>query len=69
MNGEFSTLFVTASSTEEAKKISYELLKTKLVACVNIIPQVTSLYIWEGKQEESNEVLMMIKVRMHDFYS
>ena len=45
----------------EAKEIAKELLNKKLVACVNVIPSVTSFYTWEGQMEESGEVLMIIK--------
>lgn len=35
----------------------------KLAACVNIIPGITSVYEWQGKIENDQEVLMMIKTR------
>ena len=38
-------------------------MKQKLAACVNIVPGVTSVYEWEGKIENDDEVLMMIKTR------
>ena len=34
----------------------------KLAACVNIIPGISSVYVWEGKVENDDELLMMIKV-------
>lgn len=37
--------------------------QAKLAACVNIIPQVKSCYWWDGKIEESQEQLLMIKTR------
>ncbi|PKK79650.1 hypothetical protein GLOIN_2v1615407 [Rhizophagus irregularis DAOM 181602=DAOM 197198] len=54
-------VYVTCPNAEVANKLSRGLLQEKLVACVNIIPQVTSLYWWEGKIEESTEQLLMIK--------
>jgi periplasmic divalent cation tolerance protein len=38
-------------------------VKGKLAACVNIIPQVKSIYEWEGKLEEEDEVLLIIKAK------
>ena len=35
----------------------------KLAACVNIIPGISSVYVWEGKVENDEELLMMIKTR------
>lgn len=55
-------MYVTASSEEEALRISGSLVTKNLAACVNIIPQIKSVYMWEGKMETSPEVLMMIKV-------
>ena len=38
-------------------------MKDKLAACVNIIPGIISVYGWEDKIENDDEVLMMIKTR------
>jgi periplasmic divalent cation tolerance protein len=57
-----SVIYVSASSVDEAKTIAKGLLENDLVACVSLIPQVTSMYMWEGKMEDSSEVIMMIKV-------
>ncbi|XP_078271991.1 protein CutA homolog [Rhinoraja longicauda] len=61
--GTHSTAFVTCPNMEEAKKIARGAVQKQLAACVNIIPQITSIYQWEGKIEEDNEVLLMIKTR------
>jgi periplasmic divalent cation tolerance protein len=34
-----------------------------LAACVNIIPGMRSIYLWEGKVEEADEAVMVIKTR------
>jgi periplasmic divalent cation tolerance protein len=51
----------TAGSKEEAHKIARALVERRLAACVNIIPQVESVYRWQGKVEESQEFLLLIK--------
>lgn len=38
-----------------------KIVKTKLAACVNIVPTVTSIYVWQNELEESDEALMIIK--------
>ena len=48
---------------EEAKKVAMQLLKERLVACVNIIPQIKSLYWWKDKIQEDQEVMVFIKSR------
>ena len=52
----------TCATLEEAKKIANTLVKERLAACVNIVPQILSIYEWEGLQEDS-EVLLLIKTR------
>lgn len=54
-------VLTTASSLEESKKIARELVKRRLAACINIIPKIESVYRWEGKVEEAQEFLLLIK--------
>ena len=51
----------TAESLEEAKKIAKELVEKRWVACANILPQIESIYLWEGKLEEGHEVKVFFK--------
>ena len=51
----------TAGSEEEARKIAQHLVEHKLAACVNIVPQIESIYRWQGKVESSREWLLVIK--------
>ena len=37
------------------------LLAERLVACVNIVPQITSLFLWEGAIEEAEEAAVLCK--------
>jgi periplasmic divalent cation tolerance protein len=63
-------MYVTVPSDADATRMAELLLSKELVACVNIIPQIKSIYKWEGKVESSQEVMMMIKVsRKHTKYS
>ncbi|XP_063287655.1 protein CutA isoform X1 [Pelobates fuscus] len=61
--GSFSAAYVTCPSDKVAKDIARGIVEKKLAACVNIIPQITSIYEWKGKIEEDSEVLLMIKTR------
>lgn len=53
--------FSTIDSEEEAKKIARVLVETKLAACVNIVPKLTSIYKWKEKLCEEEEFLLLIK--------
>lgn len=55
--------YVTCPNSSVAEKIASLLVDQKLAACVNIIPSVKSIYSWNGKIEQNEEVLMMIKTR------
>ncbi|KAL3092398.1 hypothetical protein niasHS_007607 [Heterodera schachtii] len=57
----FSVVYVTVPSAEIGKRIAHELVRRRLAACVNIVPQITSVYEWKGKVEEDSESLLIIK--------
>uniref|UniRef100_A0A8C2KFY8 CutA divalent cation tolerance homolog n=1 Tax=Cyprinus carpio TaxID=7962 RepID=A0A8C2KFY8_CYPCA len=61
-SGTHSAAFVTCPNDTVAKELARGIVEKKLAACVNIIPQITSVYEWQGKIEEDSEVLLVIKV-------
>ncbi|CCE77814.1 MULTISPECIES: divalent-cation tolerance protein CutA [Wolbachia] len=56
-------VYITFSNLKEAQAISEELLNEKLIVCVNIFPEVNSLYLWEGKTNSNCEVVAIMKSR------
>jgi periplasmic divalent cation tolerance protein len=60
----FAVVFVTVPSDEEAEAISTTLLEMKKVACINSIPEVNSLFRWQGKVEKEKERLLVMKTKM-----
>jgi periplasmic divalent cation tolerance protein len=64
---EYIVVLITAPNEEEAAKIAKELVGGQLAACVNIIRGLRSLYRWQGKMEDENEVLMVAKTRRELF--
>ncbi|XP_065085002.1 divalent-cation tolerance protein CutA-like isoform X1 [Ochlerotatus camptorhynchus] len=61
--GTHSIAYVTTPNANSAKELARKLVERKLAACVNIIPGLTSIYEWEGKINEDQEILLMIKTR------
>lgn len=59
--GSSSICYVTTPNEESAKKIARSVISNKLAACVNIIPNIQSIYEWEGRINEDLEYLLMIK--------
>ncbi len=60
-------VLTTAGTKEEAHKIARALVERQLAACVNIVPQVESVYRWEGEVEEATEWLLLIKTTAAGF--
>lgn len=56
-------IYITCASKEEAEKIGKLLLEKRLCACVNIFPNVSSMYWWKEKIETSQETIMIVKTR------
>lgn len=52
---------MTCPSPEVAQNLARQLLERRLVACVNLVPQITSLYWWDGKIQQDSEVLLVAK--------
>jgi periplasmic divalent cation tolerance protein len=56
-------IYVTARDRAEALSIGRTLVEERLVACVNVLGGVHSLYWWEGKVQEDDEALFVAKTR------
>ena len=53
-------VYITAGNMENASLIARELVSKRLAACVNMFP-VSSVYRWNEKIEEDNEIAMFVK--------
>jgi periplasmic divalent cation tolerance protein len=56
-------VLITASNKEEAAAIGLVLVNEHLAACVNIIPDIRSLFTWDGKTQDEQETLLIAKSR------
>jgi periplasmic divalent cation tolerance protein len=54
-------VLTTVSSKEEALKVARHLVESRIAACVNIVPGLTSIYRWQGNVEEAGEWLLVVK--------
>jgi periplasmic divalent cation tolerance protein len=59
---EYTVVLITVPQTE-AKELAMTLVQEKLVACVNIIDMVSSIYWWEGKICDDKESLLILKTK------
>jgi periplasmic divalent cation tolerance protein len=54
-------VLVTAPDLKVARKLAKAALQARLVACGNLLPKLESHYWWQGKLEQSAEVLILFK--------
>ena len=62
----FIIIYVTHESKKEADRINKYLLDRKLIACTNIFP-IKSAYWWNGKVENSDEFVSILKTRIENW--
>ena len=60
-------VYVTAGSSAEASRLARALVEERLAACVSQVGPVQSVYHWDGKLEQSEEQLLMVKTRKELF--
>ena len=60
-------VLMTAGSSEEAVRLADMLVDANLAACVQILPQLQSIYRWKGKVEREAEVLLIAKTLSSNF--
>ena len=60
-SAELLIVVTSFSSLEDAKKMAYQLIESRLAACVQIQDGVHSIYRWDGKVCEANEVVLSAK--------
>ncbi len=61
-------VIVTSVGTEEqALDIAHALIRNRQAACVNLVPNVHSIYRWKGRVCDDGEYLLLIKTRAGEF--
>ena len=56
-----SIIYTTIDNEQEARKIANFLVEEQIVACVNIISNIESIYRWKGQIEEEKEIIIIAK--------
>jgi periplasmic divalent cation tolerance protein len=60
-------VFMTAANREEAVRLAEMMVTARLAACVQILPEMESVYRWQGKIERQQEVLVIAKTATSKF--
>jgi periplasmic divalent cation tolerance protein len=67
MSTDYQIVFCTCPDKGTAEKIAYVLIENNVAACVNIVPNMTSIYRWQGEIERAEECLLLIKARQDSY--
>lgn len=61
-------VLTTTPTEEEAEQLARQMVEQKLAACVQVLPNIKSIYFWEGRIQKEGENLLLIKT-LDDRYS
>jgi periplasmic divalent cation tolerance protein len=67
MSADAIVVLMTAGSREEAARLADVLVVARLAACVQILPEIESVYHWQGNVERSAEILLLAKTTQANF--
>ncbi len=67
MTVSYQIVLTTCADAEQSQAVARALVEERLAACVNIIPQVQSVYLWRGSLQSDAEYLLVIKSRADKF--
>ncbi len=56
-------VYITTENMEEAREVGKVLIKEKLVACVNMLENMESMFMWEGDFQNEKEVVLIAKTK------
>jgi periplasmic divalent cation tolerance protein len=60
-------VLTTLPTADAAAEVAKTVVDEKLAACANILPALRSIYRWEGKVQDENEVLVLLKTRQAQY--
>src|SRR4029450_11811927 len=66
-NDELIVVVTSVGTEDQALDVAHALVRAKRAACVNIIPNIHSIYRWKGRVCDDGEMLLLIKTRASNF--
>jgi periplasmic divalent cation tolerance protein len=67
MTSEPIVALMTAANEAEAERIAEMLVARRLAACVQILPEMQSIYVWQGHVQRDRELLLLAKTTRANF--
>lgn len=59
----YCLVYMTAGTAEEARRIGTALVEERLAACANVIDGMCAIYRWEGRVQNDQEAVLIVKTR------
>ncbi|HUR97767.1 MAG TPA: divalent-cation tolerance protein CutA [Pyrinomonadaceae bacterium] len=60
-------VMTTVGNAGEGESLARMIVESRLAACVQVLPKMTSVYVWEGKVQAEGEHLLLIKTLEEKF--
>ncbi len=60
-------VLTTVSNNADGENLASRIVEAKLAACVQVLPRMTSVYLWEGRVTKEGEYLLLIKTLPEKF--
>src|SRR5574341_1631147 len=60
-------VLMTAGDADEARRIANHLVDARLAGCVQVLPEIESVYRWKGELQHEQEVLILAKTTAAQF--
>ena len=60
-------VLTSTPTSDEANALATKIVAANLAACVQVLPQMTSVYLWEGNMQKEPEHLLLIKTLPHKY--
>ena len=61
MLDHMSVVYTTFETEADARRVGEDLVQSRVAACVNILPQMVSIYRWQNEFHNSHEVVLLAK--------
>ena len=69
MDTKHLIVLITAPSVDVGQTIADALVDRGLAACVNIVSPIQSIFLWQGKKQNDEETLLIVKTTLDMFSS
>ena len=59
----YCLVYIVCANLRESEKIGAQMVEEGFAACANILPEITSIFIWSGTTKNETESLLLLKTK------